>query len=63
MRFAIVSGIVTEEAPVSYWPIFPVPEVFARVNLSQFPLFYSGKYLTITLSKVNLFYTNCQRFS
>lgn len=39
MRFAIVSGIVTEEAPVSYWPFFLVPEVFAKVNSSQFPLF------------------------
>ena len=63
MRSAIVSGIVTEEAPVSYWPFFLVPEVFAKVNSSQFPLFYSGEYLTITLDKVNLFYTNCQRFS
>lgn len=63
MRFAIVSGIVTEEAPVSYWPFFLVPEVFAKVNSSQFPLFYSGKYLTIAFGKVNLFYTNCQRFS
>ena len=39
MRFAIVSGIVTEEAPVSYWPFFLVPEVFAKVNSSQFSLF------------------------
>ena len=63
MQFAIVSGIVTEEAPVSYWPFFLVPEVFAKVNSSQFPLFYSSKYLTIAFGKVNLFYTNCQRFS
>lgn len=63
MRSAMVSGTATENAPVSYWPFFLVPEVFAKVNSSQFPLFYCGKYLTITLGKVNLFYTNCQRFS
>ena len=63
MRSAIVSGIVTKNVPVSYWPFFLVPEVFAKVNSSQFPLFYNGKYLTITLGKVNLFYANCQRFS
>ena len=43
MRPAIVSGIVTGDAPVSYWPIFlpslvTVPEVFAKVNSTQFPL-------------------------
>ena len=37
MRPAIGSGIVTGDAPVSYWLIFPlslltVPEVFANVN-------------------------------
>ena len=42
MRHAIVSGIVTGEAPLSYWPISPlalvtVPEVFAKVNSTQFP--------------------------
>ena len=42
MRPAIVSGIVTGDAPVSYWPIFPlslvtVPEVFAKINSDQFP--------------------------
>ena len=63
MRSTMVSGIVTEEAPVSYWPFFLVSEVFAKVNSSQFPLYYSGKYLTIAFGKVNLFYTNCQRFS
>lgn len=63
MRSAIVSGIVTKNAPVSYWPFFLVPEVFAKVNSSQFPRFYSGAYLTITLGKVNFFKTNCQRFS
>ena len=37
--FAKTSGIVTGDAPVSYWPIFPatVPGVFARVNSTQFP--------------------------
>jgi len=38
---ASVSGIVTEDAPVSYWPIFSlslitVPEVFAKVNSTQY---------------------------
>ena len=68
MRSAIVSGIVTGDAPVSFWPYFPlsvvtVPEVFAKVNSSQFTRFYSDKCLTITLGEVNLFYTNYQRFS
>ena len=40
---AIVSGIVTGDTAVSYWPIFPsslatVPEVFAKVNSVQFSL-------------------------
>ena len=40
---AIVSGIGTGDAPVSYWPIFfsltlvTVSEVFAKVNSTQFP--------------------------
>ena len=39
---AMVSGIVAGDAPVSYWPIFffvpgTVPEVCAKVNLTQFP--------------------------
>ena len=38
---AIVSGIVAWDAPVSYWPIFffvpgTVPEVCAKINLTQF---------------------------
>ena len=37
MRRAILSGFVTGDAAVSYWPIFSlspvtVPEVFAKVN-------------------------------
>ena len=44
MRPAIVSGIVTGDAPVSYWPIFSlspviVPEVFTKVKLAKFPSF------------------------
>ena len=40
---AIVSGIVTWDPPISYWPIFSlslisVPEVLAKTNSSQFPL-------------------------
>ena len=43
IRPAMVSGIVTGHAPVSYWPIFffpvpsKVPEVFAKINPAQFP--------------------------
>ena len=42
MRPAIVSGIVTGDALISYWPVFSlspvtVPEVFANVNSVQFP--------------------------
>ena len=41
---AIVSGIVTGDASVSYWSIFSlspatVPEVFAKANSPQFPSF------------------------
>ena len=41
MRPAMVPGIVTKDALVSYWPIFFLflvtdPEVFARVNSAQF---------------------------
>ena len=41
---AIDSGIITRDAAIGYWPIFPlsletVPEVFAKVNFAQFPLF------------------------
>ena len=44
LRPAIVSGIVTGDAPVSYWPIFSlslvtVPKVFAKVKLAKFPFF------------------------
>ena len=43
MRPAIVSGIVTGDAPASYWTTFSlflvtVPEVLAKVNLAKFPL-------------------------
>ena len=42
MRPAVVSGIVTGNASVSYWPIFlplspvTVPDVFAKVDSAQF---------------------------
>ena len=44
MRPAIVSGIVTGDAPVSYCSIFSLflvidPEAFAKVNSAQFPTF------------------------
>ena len=37
IRPAVVPGIVTGDAPVSYWPIFHYPQVFAKVNSAQFP--------------------------
>ena len=49
VRPAIVSGIVTGDVPVSYWPIFfclspvTVLEVFAEVNSVQSPSrFHTG---------------------
>ena len=50
MRRAIVSGIVTRNAPVSHWPIFPpivtVPEVFSKIDSIQFPsLFLTGEFV------------------
>ena len=40
MPLAVVSGIVTGEAPVSYWPIFSLllvtVQTSAEVNLVQF---------------------------
>ena len=45
LAFAKTFGIVTWDAPVSYWPIFflslvTVAEVFAKVNSAQFPSRY-----------------------
>ena len=46
---AIISGIVTGDAEVSYWPLFSmpllrVPEAFTTVNLAQFPSrFWDGE--------------------
>ena len=38
MRPAIVSGSVTGDTPVSYWPVLEiVPELFANVNSAQLP--------------------------
>ena len=51
---AIVSGMVTEDAPVSYWFFFflspvTVPEVFAKVNTVKFPFcFLSGESKTVS---------------
>ena len=39
IRPAVVSGIVSRDVPVSHWAVFfpvTVPEVFAKVNSSQF---------------------------
>ena len=54
MSPAIVSGIVTGDAAVSYWPIFflsrvTVPEVFSWVNSAQF-------LLVSKVANVSLFY-------
>ena len=43
IHLGIASGIVTGDAPVSYWPTFSMslvrfPEVFAKVNLTHFPI-------------------------
>ena len=42
LSIANVSGMVTSDAPASYWPIFPlslvtVTQVFAKVYSTQFP--------------------------
>ena len=55
MRPAVLSGIFTEHAPVSYWPIFSpplvtVPEVFAKVNSTQF--FLASKVAEFAVYKV-----------
>ena len=47
---AVVSGIVTGNAPVSYWPIFSpflvtVPKVFAKSNSAQFLPVANGRLL------------------
>jgi len=51
---AIVSGIVTGHAPVSYWSIFvlsliTVPEVFAIVNSVQSPFRWAVYWILILL--------------
>ena len=41
MRPAIVSGSVTGDTPISYWPVLEiVPELFAKVISAQFPSFF-----------------------
>ena len=59
MRVTSVSGIVTRDVPVSYWPIFffalalvTVPEVFAKVNSAQFSSFINGQLLDRDHSRV-----------
>ena len=55
MRPAIVSGIVPDNALVSYWSIFSlslltVPEVFVKVNSAQSPsCFLSGELAMLRL--------------
>ena len=64
MRPAIVSGIVTGDVPVSYWPIFfclsavTGPEVFAEVNSVQTPSrFHSGEWKPRDMSKFPFYIT------
>ena len=57
MRPTSVSGIVTRDVPVSYWPIFffalaLVTEVFAKVNSAQFSSFINGQLLDRDHSRV-----------
>ena len=59
MRATSVSGIVTRDVPVSYWPIVffalalvTVPEVFAKVNSAQFSYFINGQLLDRDHSRV-----------
>ena len=59
MRATSVSGIVTRDVPVSYWPIVffalalvTVPEVFAKVNSAQFSSFINGQLLDRDHSRV-----------
>ena len=55
---ASVSGIVTGDKPVSYWPIFPpslvtVPEAFAKVNSALFLLFFkSDEWVIVSFAAV-----------
>ena len=59
MRPAIVSGIVTGNAPVSHWPIFfpsvvRVPEVFSKIDSTQFPSrFLTGEFAISTFPVIN----------
>ena len=39
MQFAIVSGIVTEEAPVSYWPFSSSQKSLRRLTRPSFLFF------------------------
>ena len=57
MRPTSVSGIVTRDVPVSYWPIFffalaLVTEVFSKVNSAQFSSFINGQLLDRDHSRV-----------
>ena len=54
-----VSGIVTGDAPVSYWPVFPLsllttPEVYEKVYSTQFPSRSLSGELVITIHSINL---------
>ena len=50
LDFSKTSGIVTEDAPFSYWPIaLPCPQVFAKVNSAQFPRLVFLKWREVVL--------------
>ena len=49
----MVSGIVTGDAPVSYWlmlSLVPIPKVFAKVDSAQFLLVFK----VVNMSMLNL---------
>ena len=55
---ASVSRIVTGDAPVCYWSVFPLskvtaPEVFEKVNSAQFPSRSLNVELVITIHSIN----------
>ena len=63
MHPALVSGIVSTDSPVSYWPIFLAlsqitdPEVFAKVNSAQFSSRFSMPYATCTSPIMHLIFS------
>lgn len=62
MNLAGVSGIVTGEAPVSYWPVFPpIPRDSPRSLCDPVPLFFflSGEFATRRFAATIFNVTQC----